>query len=254
MKSGSYIDSLNELNQSLYKGLNDYKDFKAVDSYSDNTGLYIGIFQNKSDTIFAVRGTDVLSGIEEFLKDSEADKTLFERNIPKQLDSAEKYFNSNKDKYANIIFTGYSLGGSIAQILGNRYGNETYTFEAFATGSFESQKHSGNIHNFGNLNDPIFKADLKNHIGNVYAIPSKINLSGFCHIYPLYGKPSTAKKIDKNIDIDSVYKDVKKVEPYVKQGYHYAKDELKPTVEKGLDKAKTLTKQTLQKVKSTTQK
>lgn len=249
MQSGSYIDSLNELNQSLYKGLNDFKEFKAVDSYSDNTGLFIGIFQKGNDTIFAIRGTDVLSGREEFLNDSSSIIALFERSIPMQLAPAEKYFNTVKNKYANIIFTGYSLGGSIAQILGNRYGNETYTFEAFATGSFESQKHSDNIYNFGNLNDPIFKADLKNHIGNVYSIKTKIYAGIVNHLYPMYGKPSTAKKIDKNIQINTIYNDAKKIEPYVKQGYHYAKDELKPAVEKGLDKAKNLTKKTLKKFK-----
>lgn len=225
MRSGSFYDKLAELSNHMYQNpTKDFKDWKFIDSFTDNTGLYVSLFDTGKEIIFSVKGTDIFKG-NGIKVDFKADISLFKNEIPSQIDSADKYYQTISEKYSNIIFTGYSLGGSIVQALGTRYGKETVTFEAFAVGSFEKAQNTSNIINFGSLLDPIFKADLSNHIGDVYAIPSimdnKTMGNLFKHTYFFFGKPSTAKKIDKNIDIRSIYKDTKAIEntaKYIKQG------------------------------------
>lgn len=254
MRSGSFYDRLAELSKHMYDNPNkNFHEWKVIDTYSDNSGIFITLFDiGNKEILFSIRGTDIFEN-----KDWKADYKLFEKVAPNQIKSADNYYNSIKNNYQNIVFTGYSLGGSIAQILGSRYGNETITIEAFAAGNIEKSKYTKNIINFGNLLDPIFKADLSNHIGDVYAIPSKLenNTVGSMvfHIYPLFGKPSTARKIDKNMDIKTVYKDIKCVEPTVRNTYHLIKDGMIPSTQNTLrnfnKKAQQVTKRTLNKLK-----
>lgn len=129
MRSGSFYDSLKELNNTLYYGINDYKNFKAITSYSDTSGILIGIFQFNNEYIFAIKGTDPFS----VTKDWQTNRAMGEGKLPKQFYSADKFYNQIKHKYTPLLFTGYSLGGSIAQMMGGTYGNETICFEPYGT-------------------------------------------------------------------------------------------------------------------------
>ena len=201
MRAGSFLDSLNELNNALYQGIKDFKGFKVLTSYSNNSGILIGLYQYGSDTLFAIKGTDVLTGkVSDRLADLLlSDIPMLFKKAPQQYESAKNFYESIKDQYQNIIFTGYSLGGTIAQMLGNEFGNETYTFEAFPAGELVSPKHTENIYNFGNVYDGIFMYNPANHLGKVLIIPIQPEGKELRHIkhhiYP-YGKPSTAKVPD----------------------------------------------------------
>ncbi len=93
---------------------------------------------------------------------------------PSQIISAMNYYKEiNKNfKNFNIIFTGHSLGGSIAQILGSQYGNKTYTFSAYGTANLLKHqiKNYENIVNIGNRQDPVFISNIQNQIGKTYII------------------------------------------------------------------------------------
>lgn len=193
MRSGSFYDDLKDLNNELYSGIHDYKQFKTIEQYSDHSGVLIGIFQVEKEYIFAIKGTDPFS----LIKDWQTNRAMGEGKIPKQFYSAEKFYKQIKDKYHPLIFTGYSLGGSIAQMLGSTYGNETICYEPYGTKNLKNGNTS-NIINFGNLYDWVFMINFKNQVGKIYLMSvnakpdSKPNM--YWHIYNLYGTPSKAKE------------------------------------------------------------
>ena len=75
---------------------------------------------------------------------------------------------------ANIILTGHSLGGSIAQALGAETGAETVTFSAFGIGNTYSPtfKYHENITNYGNAQDGIFVSNIDYQIGKTVILNS----------------------------------------------------------------------------------
>ena len=76
---------------------------------------------------------------------------------------------------AQITVTGHSLGGSIAQILGAKYGTETVTFGAYGTKNFNGIKtnYTNNITNYGNAQDGIFVKNIDNQIGKTMILNAK---------------------------------------------------------------------------------
>lgn len=193
MRNGKFYDDLKELNQSLYHGVKDFKNFIAIDSFEDNTGIKIGIYHKDNEYYFVILGTNILS----LKKDWQANRAMCEGKIPKQYYSAEKFYKAIKDKYPNIIFTGYSLGGSIAQMLGSTFGNETVCFEPYGTKNLKQGKYSNNIINFGNFHDWVFTVNFQNQIGKTQIMDvnadSKEAPNWYWHQYHLYDTPSKAK-------------------------------------------------------------
>ena len=213
MRSGQFYDKLADLSLYMYKHpYKDFRDWKFLEHYSDNSGLFIEVFDiGNGETLFSIKGTDTTlhTGIR---VDLNSDIQILTKDVPEQANRAQAYFNSIKYKYSNIIFTGYSLGGSICQILGNRFGNETITISALAVGSFESPNNTSNIINFGCILDPFFKIDINNHLGNIYLIPNKLDNKNvgliYWHMYPNFGKPSRGVKVNKPINVRSFIQDI----------------------------------------------
>ena len=105
------------------------------------------------------------------LQDFKADFAILKKKIPNQYEKAEKFFLSNQNKYKNCIFVGYSLGGSLAQMLGSKYGNETITYNALSTGDIQGTCRHINIINFGNTLDCFFIYEVEKHIGDIFISP-----------------------------------------------------------------------------------
>lgn len=193
MRSSSFYDKLSELNDDLYNLPREYTGWKFITSYDDSTGLVIALYDiGNNETLFAIKGTDVLS-----IKDWFNNRSMaLSKHLPKQFYHAEIYYNNIKDKYSNIVFTGYSLGGSIAQMLGTKYGNETVCFEPYGVGNI-IKHHTENIINYGNAYDWVFMLDFVGQVGRVFLIPMKSD-TGTCsfetHIPHKHGKPSDAQE------------------------------------------------------------
>ena len=200
MRSGSFYDILSDLNDSMYQGNTDYKNWKVIDTYTDNSGVHINLYKDGEDVLFAIKGTEVELNRKGY-DDIKADLSLaVPKVIPHQFKAACSYFESIKEIYPNIVFTGYSLGGSIAQLLGSKYGNETITFCAYGTGQMLKSDGS-NIRNYGNAADPIFLANFDNQIGSVYIMPvhfEKTLNPLYYHMMFQHGKPSEANKFTGN--------------------------------------------------------
>ncbi len=145
-------------------------------SEGKNTGFYAETFVRGNDVVISFRGTDVERGNKAKAQDFVlSDIPMGAKLLPAQIVNAQKYYKEIKKQFpnSNIIFTGHSLGGSVAQILGAEYGHETVTFNAYGVGDLMGSYHVknfDNITNYGNANDTIFAANAQNHIGNTYVI------------------------------------------------------------------------------------
>ena len=58
MRSGDFYNKLSELNDALYQGAKDFKDWKLLDTYSDLSGVFVALYDiGNNETLFAVKGS-----------------------------------------------------------------------------------------------------------------------------------------------------------------------------------------------------
>lgn len=203
---GFYKD-LKDLNENLYHNpTSDFKEFKWIDTY-ENDGLLLSLYKYKDRHVLAIKGTDVtlsLKGLYISIDDARNDIAIYRKHLPKQSFSVEKYYQEIKDKYNDILVTGYSLGGSLAQILGSRNHLETITF--CSVGTKELCGDTSTILNFGNLLDYCFMRNFSQQVGKIMIMaigtPPKHYPSGNrsikYHFYSDYGNPDTAVELDRS--------------------------------------------------------
>ena len=166
------LENLSYCIYSKYK-YNKPKNWKRIKKYEQKkNGFYAEAFQNENGRVVLVyRGTDTGHGINELRKDLGADIKLSVKKIPQQAYDAYLAYEDINNRYDNVLVTGYSLGGSLAQIVCNETGAEGITFAAYGVGDIVASKHTSQITNFGNENDPIFKWNMHNQLGTNYIIP-----------------------------------------------------------------------------------
>lgn len=230
MRDGSFYDKLSDLNDSLYNDLRkDYKDFKFIEEYHDNSGIFIEIFKKQDEYFFVIKGTE-FDRLSQIGLDNKANLAMISGIKPVQYNSAKNYFNSMKDKYKPLIITGYSLGGALAQVLGYEYGNETICFEPFAGGTFVKNSSCSNVINFGNIYDLVFMQFPDKHIGQIYIIPMKLQERGIETHKPFHhGKPSTAKPLKDTLESNFSYY-LRKNRQKIKDISHYLRKGLLPSM------------------------
>lgn len=131
-------------------------------------------YRNGNKVIISFRGTDDPADI------LISDGHIAAGKIPdKEFEYAEMFYaevqNHFKDENVEIEFTGHSLGGAIAQLLGAKYGNKTVTFNAPGMlnmldqiGCSTTAEYS-NITNYAVLND--YVGNFRAHVGDTYYIP-----------------------------------------------------------------------------------
>lgn len=143
------------------------KDWIPFDSYEDKNGFCGEAFYNKNTIAIVFRGTNNLI-------DVGSDIEMKIKKLPSQYWSALTFYNNIQSKFPNykIVFTGHSLGGSLAQILGNETGNETVTFNAYGTGNIININPNNleNIRNYGHVKDRIFNNNFHNQNGKIYLL------------------------------------------------------------------------------------
>lgn len=216
------LQFLKDLNQHLYDNPNtDFKGWKLIQSYSDKTGVFINLYQSKQEYILAIRGTDVdptKVNINDILQDTANDLAIYTGQLPEQYKQVKEFYLKNEK--TNITLTGYSLGGSLAQILGNEFGLETITFEALGTKHIMGNKHPEKISNYINVLDMFVHPTIPNQIGKVYvmAVTPKQELypyeplNFYYHWYPQYGNVNKTEIYDRKKEKS------KPISKYVKDG------------------------------------
>jgi len=160
-----------------------YQDFSSYLSYSSSESGFDGFALKNDETKEIII---VFKGSSDNEEDLNSVSEILSGHIPTvQLNDADTFYqnvlNSISTGYS-LSITGFSLGGALAQIIGTKYGTETYTFNALGINS-ETILNEVNITsdqvnfattnnlitNFAVMNDPI--GNIFDHIGTTYYLP-----------------------------------------------------------------------------------
>ena len=154
---------------SINRGINGFQAI-AVGLDSDGDGMY-------DEVVIAYRGSNSLLdwSIDDFL--------IALSQIPIQKNGAISFYNSVKghekvSKTANIVLTGHSLGGALAQLVAVDTNESAITFNAPGMAQQTGGTGYNNVVNYVNFND--FIGCYRNHVGETrYYLPTGITNGSF---------------------------------------------------------------------------
>jgi hypothetical protein len=144
-----------------------------LDTTVEKAGFYANVYRVDDKLVIVFRGTNDF-------KDVGADAKMVFRSLSSQHREAVNYFeyivNKYKDSYGddNVVLTGHSLGGSLAQYVAYKNNVKAVTFCAYGIKNSLPRYENDdtklaladkNIKNYGNNRDPIFMSNIKNQIG-----------------------------------------------------------------------------------------
>ena len=163
-------EQLKELLASIYKGnekLRPKEYLQFTSERNEKNGFDAQAFSNKKNIVIVYRGTDE---VKDWTKNN---LKMASALLPAQKVDATEFYNKIKKDFPsqNIILTGHSLGGSLAQIIGSETGDNTVTFGAYGVKNIlKTDKKFKNIINYGEAQDPVFVANIDNQLGKTYVI------------------------------------------------------------------------------------
>lgn len=132
------------------------------------TGENACLYKYKQTTILCFIGTH---NTMDYWNDLE----MYLGKVPGQLKQAERLFMSLKQAYHDIVLTGHSLGGTIAQNLGAKYGNKTVCFSPYGFNAFHITSSCNNVSNYGMESDRVFMGEIDCQLGKTYIIENPKN-------------------------------------------------------------------------------
>lgn len=169
-----FDNELKALSMGVYKGNEKSipKDWIKVSEYDNSkTGFHGETFYKNGKVVIAMRGTDEV--VKDLIKEDIGHLAM--KQLPNQYVDAQKFYEKVKKDFPNqeIVFTGHSLGGSLAQLMSNKTGHETVTFNAYGVRNIlqgNVRDNLENMRNYGNVDDSTFNLNLRNQLGKTYVI------------------------------------------------------------------------------------
>ena len=126
-----FDNEMKALSQEVYMGNEKSipKDWIKVSEYNKRSGFHGEAFYKNGKIIIVMRGTE-LNDIGDMSDDG---NMYFGKKLPNQYVDAQKFYEKVRKDFPNqeIVFTGHSLGGSLAKLMSNKTGHETVTFNAY---------------------------------------------------------------------------------------------------------------------------
>ncbi len=157
----------------------------GVSDPDDKTGFAAVALRHGDEIIIAFRGTDDFGIAIKKLSLKNAPDTkndivmAFRQKLPGQAYNALMFYDAIKKKYpqTEILLTGHSLGGSLAQIVGAWRKVKACTFNPYGTRNILQKTgidiHDENIVNYCNPYDPIAEINGKNQVGECFKLQAR---------------------------------------------------------------------------------
>ena len=115
-----FDNEMKALSMGVYKGNEKSipKDWIKVSEYDKKSGFHGEAFYKNGKVVIAMRGTDEV--VNDLIKEDIGHLAM--KKIPNQYADAQKFYEKVKKNFPDleIIFTGHSLGGSLAQLMSNK--------------------------------------------------------------------------------------------------------------------------------------
>lgn len=172
IQTTEFDNEMKALAQGVYKGNEKSipKEWIKVSEFDKKSGFHGEAFYKDGKVVIAIRGTE-----KEDPKDVANDLAMGIKKLPNQYADAQKFYEKVRKDFPNqeIIFTGHSLGGSLAQLMSNKTGHETVTFNAYGVRDIlkgNVRDNLDNIRNYGNVDDSTYNLNLRNQLGKTYVI------------------------------------------------------------------------------------
>ncbi len=158
----------------------------GVSDPDDKTGFAAVALRHGDEIIIAFRGTDDII-------DYGNDSTMWLlRKLPDQAYNALVFYDKIKKKYpqTEILLTGHSLGGSLAQIVGAWRKVKACAFNPYGTRNILQKAginiHDENIVNYCNPQDGITVVNVINQVGECFKLQARDRKKEITDLNPLF--------------------------------------------------------------------
>ena len=160
------------------KNIYGWKTLHEFDNISRNKDFNFKVYKKNDRIVIVFPGTDIHS-INDIYNDIAIMRNGISPYLYSQFSDAENLYNNIKARYRNskIESTGYSLGGSLSNLLSHRTGIKSNALAPIGSKHVANsypkyfKYDDSNITTYGRKGDSLFNLNINKQSGNIYIIP-----------------------------------------------------------------------------------